>query len=1347
MRSRPGSGLPPAGRPSNASSRLAPAVTASSVRRHHRWRIRWRKRGGGHHVGGSAADAATAAAAASLVGPAPGSAKRAGKVAAAAKVPAITATPANAPATTASVAGAQASSGGGLAPSASIPAVGGAAAAEVLSGSSSAAHVDTDLFGRGDERVFAPLSELAAAGGHWRGGGGGGAAMGGAGGSRGVASGRSSLRNSVFGRSWTARRSPSSSGGLRGGGGSGRVGRRGGTAGDAQVLSIARALAERDAKLAAFGAAGGGEPGASPDAAAAASGLAAGPDPGITRLRVEGVVAPGSTVPAPRLVADSDPTAGGEGVGEERAPLPVRPATVAVMRGARGRGAGTRLPAALFPPAGAAGVAGKPGAVPGVVVGGVTPAPHARGVRQPVCNDGRDYTARGRAEQAVAAVAAARAAALVAAAPTVPAVRPTVAASAVPAVMPPAGEPAAVTNGDRGRGEGKSAISESPFAVPSPAVPAVKPTAAPEGQALAPQRLDAAPIPLGKPAATASRESIAATSVDGATATAVAAATPSSSVSSGVMSSALTASAPEGLLVAPLASGASALPVAAPPTREAASTVPVAAPAAEEPAVAAPVTASAAPQAAPTVPVTAPAVQGTAAAAHLPLLTTPSVAPFTTNGLSTPAAVPAPPVAVAPSLTLPATSAPSDTALTLPSSPHAPLTLGGDIETKTSLPLVVAAGSTPNDYPDAQEDLHDETETCSSASSSCHDWTCNRAPTAAQKTPPVSRPAPVQGDEFLRKLALASSSTTASPEGAISPHGERFCPPLEATLNIPDVPVASEVAASGTEAAVVQTTAAVTPLPVEEALRFVDAEDDDTGSAGSAPTPQTPVVGTSSSTAGVVSSSPAVARTCQPRLPAAHQTRVYPPAMPTVPGGSPATVVDRRPRSPAPTSGRDGGTAISLPRRDAVSNVVRSIEAAIQRNTAAVPSLKKLSVIPAAVARQKAAVVYGLPPAPELTSLLELPDLCLPDAGGAGEMVGTPLTPHAFAAESVPAARSSDTAAVLPAARHVGQASLASTTAATTVQSPAPAAAATSPGPASRVRAMVAALDMRAAGLSTTPSSPLPPAPPVVVNASSARRSSPGRDVTQSQVIRLQRLVITPPTTPRSASATTASPTALRMQRQLPFMGKSSPRAPPAATAPPLTLPATTASPKTLYAAATERDSVIKVALAAEAAEAAAQAAVVAAEAVTSAVEAAAAQAEQRASKSKRRMQRVNAQSSRPAGSGYASRSPNRRVRRQARPGARQLLASESEGVASWREGNERSGPPSRGAQLRRPEANMYVGGSDADDDDADAADEALWPDALLALRDNPTSGSLMPSVSSQDRQDSLSTAMSAMLD
>lgn len=61
----------------------------------------------------------------------------------------------------------------------------------------------------------------------------------------------------------------------------------------------------------------------------------------------------------------------------------------------------------------------------------------------------------------------------------------------------------------------------------------------------------------------------------------------------------------------------------------------------------------------------------------------------------------------------------------------------------------------------------------------------------------------------------------------------------------------------------------------------------------------------------------------------------------------------------------------------------------------------------------------------------------------------------------------------------------------------------------------------------------------------------------------------------------------------------------------------------------------------------------------------------------------------------------------------------------------------------------MYVGGSDADDDDADAADEALWPEALLSesLRVNAATGSPMLSVSSQDPQDPLSIAMDAMLD
>lgn len=176
MRSRPGSGLPPAGRPSTASSRLAPAVTASSVRRHHRWRLRWRR--GGRRQGGAPADAA-AAAAATLVGPAPGGKGDAGGAAGgegaatAAGVPAIPAALGGAPLALTAAGGAVASTGGGLAPSASTPAVGGGSAtAALLTGSSSAVHVDTDLFGRGDERVFAPLSDLAAASGDRRGGGG-----------------------------------------------------------------------------------------------------------------------------------------------------------------------------------------------------------------------------------------------------------------------------------------------------------------------------------------------------------------------------------------------------------------------------------------------------------------------------------------------------------------------------------------------------------------------------------------------------------------------------------------------------------------------------------------------------------------------------------------------------------------------------------------------------------------------------------------------------------------------------------------------------------------------------------------------------------------------------------------------------------------------------------------------------------------------------------------------------------------------------------------------------------------------------------------------------------------------
>lgn len=399
--------------------------------------------------------------------------------------------------------------------------------------------------------------------------------------------------------------------------------------------------------------------------------------------------------------------------------------------------------------------------------------------------------------------------------------------------------------------------------------------------------------------------------------------------------------------------------------------------------------------------------------------------------------------------------------------------------------------------------------------------------------------------------------------------------------------------------------------------------------------------------------------------------------------------------------------------------------------------------------------MYGLPSASVPTSVLELPDLCLPDAGGANEAIGTPLTPHAIATESVSVTGHVGSAAVSPAAGHVGQASSVPGAAAAATQPPASPVAETWPSAASRVRAMIAALDKRAAGLPPPPP-PVPATPPVMTGASSVRRS-PSRDIMQSQVIRIQRLVITPPTTPRSANAAVASPRALRMQQPLPFMGNSPPQAASATTAAPVTPPATsvwpkatpaatTASPKAAPVATTERDSVIKVARAAEAAEAAAQAAVVAAEAVASAVEAAAAQAEQRASKNKRRMQRVHAPLTRPTGSGRASRSPNRRVRRQARPGTRQLPGAESEGGA---EGSGGTGPSSHGSQLPRPEANMYVGGSDADDDDADAAEEALWPGALLSesLRVNTATGSPMPRGSSQDPQDPLSIAIDAMLD
>lgn len=1402
MRSRPGSGLPPAGRPSTASSRLAPAVTASSVRRHHRWRLRWRR--GGRRQGGAPADAA-AAAAATLVGPAPGGKGDAGGAAGgegaatAAGVPAIPAALGGAPLALTAAGGAVASTGGGLAPSASTPAVGGGSAtAALLTGSSSAVHVDTDLFGRGDERVFAPLSDLAAASGDRRGGGGLTAGGGGGGSSRGMASGRSSLRSSMLGRSWTARRSPSSSGGLSGGGG-GRLGGKGdrrGTAADAQVLSIARALAERDAKLAAFGAGRGGGAGA----AAAAGGGAAGPGPGITRLRVEGVVPPGSTVPAPRLVADTD-TAGAAAVDGERALLPARSATVAVMRGARGRGAGTRLPAALFPPATAAGSAAGVAAGAATAAGGVAgvAAPHARGVRAPVCNDGRDYTARGRAEQAVAAVAAARAAALVAAAPTA---RPAVAA---PAATPPGrvAASAAAGGGDIFGKEGESAPSAPPLAIKPLAAPAAETAAASNGEVPPPPSPSAAvPVPAGLPAIAASGESLAAAREPGEAVTAVAeGGTPPSTTGGEMATLTLPPSAPDNSAVAPPVSAASAVPAAAPPAQMAASAIPVATSAAQEAAPGVPVAVSPTQEAAPALLKGAPAAQQAASAAPSSTMTTLLAAPPAIPSVAPPSI----PSAAPPSMTLATPASPPISVAPTPSAVTA-VTPDGESETRMSPHVVVAAVSTSVDNPDAEENLHEESETCSS-DSSCHDWACDGAPTAVQTTPPVSRPAPVQGDEFLRKLALASSSTTASPEGATSPHRERFCPPLEASLIIQGAPMSGDAAGAETAAAAADTTVAVPPLPVEEALRFVDAEDDDdTGSAESVSTPQTPAGGPCSPPKSVMNPLPAAARASHPHQPAARETCVHPPAKPAVLRSAHTAEVCPRPRSRAPTSVRDGETSGSQPRRDAVSNVVRSIEAAIQRSTedtplgrrvlnrqplaepprptrasagrvprshsAEVPATaaptevvrsgvatataapprrrrrRQMSVIPAAIARQEAAVVYGLPPTPVPTSPPELPDLCLPDGGGASETVGTPLTPLAISSESLPAARSVNTAAASPAARRVGHASSVAEAATGTAQAPASPAVATSPSAASRVRAMVAALDMRAAGLPSPPVT-VPSTPPEVASTPSVRRSL-GRDISQSQVIRIQRLVITPPTTPRSANAAATSPTALRMQRPLPYMAKAPPQAPLATSAPPLIPPTVTASPKESHASTTERDSVIKVARAAEAAEAAAQAAVVAAEAVASAVEAAAAQAEQRASKNKRRMQRVNAQSSRPASSGRASRSPNRRVRRQARSGARQLPAAHSEGVSSGREGSGGTGPlPSRGVQLPRLETDMYVGGSDADDDDADAADEALWPEALLSesLRVNAATGSPMLSVSSQDPQDPLSIAMDAMLD
>jgi len=156
-----------------------------------------------------------------------------------------------------------------------------------------------------------------------------------------------------------------------------------------------------------------------------------------------------------------------------------------------------------------------------------------------------------------------------------------------------------------------------------------------------------------------------------------------------------------------------------------------------------------------------------------------------------------------------------------------------------------------------------------------------------------------------------------------------------------------------------------------------------------------------------------------------------------------------------------------------------------------------------------------------------------------------------------------------------------------------------------------------------------------------------------------------------------------------------------------------------------ERESVIKVALAAEAAEAAAQAAVDAAEAVASAVEAAAAR---RASKDKRR-QRLLAQS-RPAGNG---RAPDRRVRRQGRPVPRRH-AADAEGSA----GGAVPTSPNRFRYGKFGE-RLYASGSDADDDDE--AGEALWASAFRATA---ASGSPLQTASGQDP---LEIAADALLD